>query len=91
MCLQITWHRAAVQLFAAANAVAGEGQSIQAFYADLALADFARAESPFADALQSGRDLFELPTVSGLSAEIERRLLASLQAMTDEEAERLLA
>ena len=37
------------------------------------------------------RILFELPTVSGLSAEIERRLLASLQAMTDEEAERLLA
>ena len=37
------------------------------------------------------RTLFELPTVSGLSAEIERLLLASLQAMTDEEAERLLA
>ena len=37
------------------------------------------------------RTLFELPTVCGLSAEIERLLLASLQAMTDEEAERLLA
>jgi amino acid adenylation domain-containing protein len=37
------------------------------------------------------RTLFEQPTISGLSAEIERALVASLQAMSDEEAERLLA
>ena len=37
------------------------------------------------------RLLFDVPTVSGLSNEIERRLLAGLEAMTDAEAERLLA
>ena len=37
------------------------------------------------------RTLFELPTVSGISAEIERQLLEGLKSMSDEEAERLLA
>ena len=37
------------------------------------------------------RTLFEVPTVSGLSLEIEQRLAADLEALTDDEAERLLA
>jgi len=37
------------------------------------------------------RLLFDMPTVSGLATEIEQRLLAGLEAMSDEEAERLLA
>jgi amino acid adenylation domain-containing protein len=37
------------------------------------------------------RTLFDLPTVAGLSSEIEQRLVASLKAMSDEDAERLLA
>ena len=37
------------------------------------------------------RMLFDVPTVAGLSAEIERRLVSGLDAMSDEEAERLLA
>jgi acyl carrier protein len=37
------------------------------------------------------RTLFEAPTVAELSVEIERRVLARLEAMSDEEAQRLLA
>jgi acyl carrier protein len=37
------------------------------------------------------RTLFDLPSVAGLSSEIEQRLMASLAAMSDAEAERLLA
>jgi amino acid adenylation domain-containing protein len=37
------------------------------------------------------RTLFDLPTVVGLSSAIEQRLLAGLEAMSEEEAERLLA
>jgi acyl carrier protein len=37
------------------------------------------------------RTLFDLPTVAGLSSAIEQRLLAGLEAMSEEEAERLLA
>jgi len=37
------------------------------------------------------RLLFDVPTVAGLTAEIEARLLAGLEAMSDAEAERLLA
>jgi amino acid adenylation domain-containing protein len=37
------------------------------------------------------RTLFDLPSVAGLSSEIEQRLVASLAAMSDEDAERLLA
>lgn len=37
------------------------------------------------------RSLFDMPTVSGLAGEIERRLLDGLQAMSDDDAERLLA
>jgi amino acid adenylation domain-containing protein len=37
------------------------------------------------------RDIFEAPTVAGLSAEIERRILARLDSMSEEQAARLLA
>jgi amino acid adenylation domain-containing protein len=36
------------------------------------------------------RTLFDIPTISGLSAEIERLVLTKLEAMTEEEAEGLL-
>lgn len=36
------------------------------------------------------RTLFDIPTIAGLSAEIERVVLARVDAMSDEEAERLL-
>jgi hypothetical protein len=37
------------------------------------------------------RSLFEEPTVRGMSAEIEKLIHARLAAMTDDEAERMLA
>ena len=37
------------------------------------------------------RDLFESPTVAGMAAGVERLLVAELEGMSDEEAERLLA
>jgi acyl carrier protein len=36
------------------------------------------------------RTLFDIPTISGLSAEIERLVLTKLEAMTEEAAEGLL-
>ena len=37
------------------------------------------------------RTLFDIPTVSGLAAEIERLILAKFEGMTEEEAASVLA
>jgi acyl carrier protein len=50
----------------------------------------ARVQEAFAIELPL-RTLFDAPTVSGLSAEIARVAVARLEALSDEEAERLLA